>query len=140
MALGVLRALSVSLVLRSPFLICFFLQNFRNSYALSMRKWRNWQTHHLEGVAPKRHAGSSPAFRTLPHEKTPVFTGVFLCGDFWSTLISTLESPAFCPAFHTREHKCRCSCRFFLMLLFMNTLVSALGSPAFCRLRAPKLC
>ena len=30
----------------------------------SLRKWRNWQTHHLEGVAPKRHAGSSPAFRT----------------------------------------------------------------------------
>lgn len=28
------------------------------------RKWRNWQTHHLEGVALTRHAGSSPAFRT----------------------------------------------------------------------------
>jgi hypothetical protein len=30
-----------------------------------LRKWWNWQTHHLEGVAPKRRAGSSPAFRTI---------------------------------------------------------------------------
>ena len=30
-----------------------------------MRKWWNWQTHHLEGVAPTRRAGSSPAFRTF---------------------------------------------------------------------------
>jgi hypothetical protein len=29
------------------------------------RKWWNWQTHHLEGVAPTRRAGSSPAFRTI---------------------------------------------------------------------------
>ena len=29
-----------------------------------LRKWWNWQTHHLEGVAPTRRAGSSPAFRT----------------------------------------------------------------------------
>ena len=27
-------------------------------------KWWNWQTHHLEGVAPTRRAGSSPAFPT----------------------------------------------------------------------------
>jgi hypothetical protein len=30
-----------------------------------LRKWWNWQTHHLEGVAPTRRAGSSPAFRTF---------------------------------------------------------------------------
>ena len=35
-----------------------------NPDSCSSRKWRNWQTHHLEGVAPTRRAGSSPAFRT----------------------------------------------------------------------------
>jgi hypothetical protein len=29
------------------------------------RKWWNWQTHHLEGVAPKRRGGSNPPFRTI---------------------------------------------------------------------------
>ena len=29
-----------------------------------MRRWRNWQTHQLEVLAPKRHRGSSPLFRT----------------------------------------------------------------------------
>lgn len=29
-----------------------------------MRKWRNRQTHYLEGVASMTRAGSSPAFRT----------------------------------------------------------------------------
>lgn len=29
-----------------------------------MREWRNWQTHHLEGVAPHRRVGSSPTSRT----------------------------------------------------------------------------
>ena len=29
-----------------------------------MRRWRNWQTHQLEVLAPKRHRGSSPLLRT----------------------------------------------------------------------------
>jgi preprotein translocase subunit SecG len=29
-----------------------------------VRRWRNWQTHQLEVLAPKRHRGSSPLFRT----------------------------------------------------------------------------
>lgn len=29
-----------------------------------MREWRNWQTHHLEGVAPRWRVGSSPTSRT----------------------------------------------------------------------------
>ena len=31
----------------------------------SLRKWRNWQTHHLEGVAFYERGGSSPPFRTI---------------------------------------------------------------------------
>ena len=30
----------------------------------TVRRWRNWQTHQLEVLAPKRHRGSSPLFRT----------------------------------------------------------------------------
>ena len=30
----------------------------------SVRRWRNWQTHQLEVLAPKRRRGSSPLFRT----------------------------------------------------------------------------
>src|ERR1035441_147194 len=29
-----------------------------------LRRWRNWQTHQLEVLAPTRHRGSSPLFRT----------------------------------------------------------------------------
>ena len=29
-----------------------------------VRRWRNWQTHQLEVLAPTRHRGSSPLFRT----------------------------------------------------------------------------
>ena len=45
---------------------CFSLCSFQLIVygVFCLRKWRNWQTHHLEGVAPTRHAGSSPAFRT----------------------------------------------------------------------------
>jgi hypothetical protein len=29
------------------------------------RRWRNWQTHQLEVLAPTRHRGSSPLLRTI---------------------------------------------------------------------------
>ena len=39
-----------------------------------VRRWRNWQTHQLEVLAPKRHRGSSPLFRTkdfsVPQSRT----------------------------------------------------------------------
>jgi len=40
----------------SPGLLTF-LHALRIFNRISLRKWRNWQTHHLEGVAPTRHAG-----------------------------------------------------------------------------------
>jgi hypothetical protein len=64
---------SVSLVLIEA--LAFF-SGIAVIYPLSLRKWRNWQTHHLEGVAPKRHAGSSPAFRT--YGASVIVTGAFL--------------------------------------------------------------
>src|SRR3990172_12513637 len=38
-------------------------------YTLKSREWRNWQTHHLEGVAPTKHGGLSPPSRTNVAEK-----------------------------------------------------------------------
>src|SRR5208283_3819479 len=44
-------------------------------YLREPRKWRNWQTHRLEGAAPKRHTGSSPVFRTKDfHTRTGAIT------------------------------------------------------------------
>src|ERR1035438_7607880 len=34
-----------------------------------VRRWRNWQTHQLEVLAPTRHRGSSPLLRTILSRK-----------------------------------------------------------------------
>jgi hypothetical protein len=65
------------------------LAKHRSQLSYKVRKWWNWQTHHLEGVAPKGVGVQIP-----PSAPTPLFR--VLCKSAFSPVEISYLFPAFC--------------------------------------------